>query len=254
MAAMTNKNVARAIHAIIVGGLALMSQGAAAQMNADDVIAVGPITAVSTGEQDFSVLGRVFHSESPVVFELGEYVAVHGLLKPDGSVIDVWVESLGAYVPGSDPVYEKGVVTEVRPFLGQLSIGGSRLDYTPALGNQSDVNLGLGTVIAVSGLQPSPTEPVLVDGLMASANRVRDSLMKGGGVQSSLMKGGGVRSSLMKGGGVQSSLMKGGGVRSSLMKGGGVQSSLMKGGGVRSSLMKGGGLTAKRFQGQPEPG
>jgi hypothetical protein len=194
---MLNKNIARALYAIIVAGLTAVSQGAAAQMSAGDVIAVGPVTSVSAGGRDFSVLSRAFRSEGPVAFDVGEFAAVHGLLKPDGEVSDVWVESMGTYVPGSDLVYEKGVVTEVRPFLGQLSIGGSRLDYTPGLGSQSDVNIGLGTVIAVSGLQPSPSEPVLVDGLMASADRVRDSLMKGGGVQSSLMKGGGVQSSLM---------------------------------------------------------
>ena len=222
---MINNTLARAIHMIIAGALSAAPIAAQAGTTADDIVAVGPVGAVSASRLDFSVLGRSFHTTSPIAFELGEYVAVHGLLQADGAVHDVWVESMGSYSPGSDPVYEKGVVTELRPFVGQLSIGGSRLDYTPALANQLDSVPALGDVVAVSGMQPSDGSAVLVDSLMASADRVRDSLMKGGGVQSSLMKGGGVESSLMKGGGVQSSLMKGGGVESSLMKGGGVAGS-----------------------------
>ena len=220
--AMRTNNVARSVQLLLAGSMAVASMSVRAEVTTDDVVAVGPVNAVSTAGFDFSVLGRSFHSTYPIAFAVGDYVAVHGLLKPDGSVADVWVETLGRYVPGSDAVYEKGMVTEVRPFIGQLSIGGSRLDYTPALANQVDAPLGLGSVVAVSGVQPVAGETVLVDNLMASADNVRDSLMKGGGVQSSLMKGGGVESSLMKGGGVESSLMKGGGVQSSLMKGGGV--------------------------------
>ncbi|MCC7461657.1 MAG: hypothetical protein IT480_04250 [Gammaproteobacteria bacterium] len=246
---MKNRAISHAVHLVIAGTLTLWSLGARAELGVDDVIALGPVTAVSANGVDFSVLGRAFHADSPVAFGVGEYVAVHGSLGTDGSVADIWVESMGNYVPGSDAVYQKGVVTEVRPFLAQMSIGGSLLDYTSVLANQPDVAPGLGSAVTVSGLQPVAGGPVLVDGLMASADRVRDSLMKGGGVQSSLMKGGGVQSSLMKGGGVQSSLMKGGGVQSSLMKGGGVQSSLMKGGGVQSSLMKGGGVQSSLMKG-----
>jgi hypothetical protein len=125
---MLNKNIARVLYAIIVAGLTAVSQGAAAQMSAGDVIAVGPVTSVSAGGRDFSVLSRAFRSEGPVAFDVGEFAAVHGLLKPDGEVSDVWVESMGTYVPGSDLVYEKGVVTEVSRSWA-LSIGGSRLDY-----------------------------------------------------------------------------------------------------------------------------
>jgi hypothetical protein len=245
----SNTSLRCAIRAIFAGSLVLAPFGVQAQPGVDDVVAVGPVSAVSAGGLDLSVLGRTFHAINGASFSIGDYVAVHGSLQSDGSVSDVWVESLGNYVPGSDVVYEKGVVTEIQPFLGTLSIGGSRLDYTPALSSQQESVPDLGAVVAVSGLQPSPDGAVLVDTLMASAERVRDSLMKGGGVESSLMKGGGVESSLMKGGGVQSSLMKGGGVESSLMKGGGVESSLMKGGGVESSLMKGGGVESSLMKG-----
>jgi hypothetical protein len=215
MAAMSKKKFWSAVRTLALGSLAIAPMGAQAQLGSDDVLAVGPISAVSASGSDFSVLGRAFHADDPVSFGIGDYVAVHGQLMPDGSISGVWVESMGRYVPGSDPVYEKGVITEMRPFLGQLSIGGSRLDYTPALSSQADSVPEVGSIVAVSGLQPNSNGFVLVDSLMASADRVRDSLMKGGGVQSSLMKGGGIESSLMKGGGVQSSLMKGGGIAGS---------------------------------------
>ena len=221
-----------ALKAVVAGALVLCSVDLPAQNVVNDVLALGPIESVNANGLDFSVLGREFHAQSTVAFVVGDYVAVHGSLETDGSTADVWVEYLGAYVPGSDAVYEKGVITEVRPFLGQFSISDSSLDYTPAMAGSASVDPSIGSVMTVSGLQPSSNGTILVDHLLASADAVRDSLMKGGGVQGSLMKGGGVESSLMKGGGVQGSLMKGGGVESSLMKGGGVRSSLIKGGGV----------------------
>ncbi|MCC7414142.1 MAG: hypothetical protein IT495_21170, partial [Gammaproteobacteria bacterium] len=239
---MIKTKLVRAIHTIVFGAFSLAPLSAGAESFADDVVAVGPVSTVSAGGQEFSVLGRSFHAKSPIAFVAGDYVAVHGVLQADGTVEDVWIEAMGRYVPGSDAVYQKGVVTEVRPFVGQFSIGGSRLDYIPVLATQPNAAPSLGAVVAISGIQPAADSVVLVDGLMAAADQVRDSLMKGGGAQSALMKGGGVQSSLMKGGGVQSALMKGGGVQSSLMKGGGVQSALMKGGGVHSSLMKGVGV------------
>lgn len=205
------KTLKSSVRAFILVGLALGPITVTAQDGLDDVLAVGPVDSVAAGGLDFSVLGRAFHAESPVAFTAGEYVAVHGSLGPDGAATEVWVESFGTYVPGSDAVYAKGIVTELRPFLGQLSIGGSRFDYTPAMASTSGLGLSLGSVITVSGMQPASDGTVLVDNLMASADRVRDSLMKGGGVESALMKGGGVGSALMKGGGLQSSLMKGGG-------------------------------------------
>jgi hypothetical protein len=244
-----NSKIKDAVRLLISAGLLLTSVEALAQTAQDDVLAVGPVESVAANQVEFSVLGRTFHAGSAVGVAVGDYVAVHGSLEPDGSTTDVWVESLGHYVPGSDAVYEKGVVTEIRPFLGQLNIGGSRIDYTPAMSSESGVEPAIGVVITLAGVQPSSNGVVLVDGLMAAADRVRDSLMKGGGVEATLMKGGGVDSSLMKGGGLQSSLMKGGGVESSLMKGGGLQSSLMKGGGVESSLMKGGGLQSSLMKG-----
>ncbi|MCC6613029.1 MAG: hypothetical protein IT320_06090, partial [Anaerolineae bacterium] len=245
----TNYKIRGAIHLFTCAGLLLAPAEIMAQTTQDDVLAVGPVESVAANRIEFSVLGRTFHSDSTVGVAVGDYVAVHGSLQADGSTTEVWVESLGGYVPGSDAVYEKGVVTEVRPFLGQLSIGGSRIDYTPAMSSGSGVTPILGAVVALAGVQPSSNGVVLVDGLMAAADRVRDSLMKGGGVQSTLMKGGGLQTSLMKGGGVESSLMKGGGLQTSLMKGGGVECSLMKGGGLQTSLMKGGGFESSLMKG-----
>jgi hypothetical protein len=92
-------------------------------------------------------------------------------MKRDGSISDTWVELLGTYVAGSDLVYEKGVITEIKPFLGQLTIGGSRVDYTASMYAANGVGPALGDVVAVSGIQPSSQSPLLVNSLMASADR-----------------------------------------------------------------------------------
>ena len=170
----------------------------------DDVIAVGPVDSVSASGREFMVLGRVFRSADMITLSAGEYVAVHGEMKRDGSISDTWVELLGIYVAGSDLVYEKGVITEIKPFLGQLTIGGSRVGYTASMYTANGAGPALGDVVAVSGIQPSSQSPLLVNSLMASADRARDALLQGGGVRSASIQGSGVQSASIQGSGFRS--------------------------------------------------
>jgi len=226
---------------------------------ADDVVAIGPVDSVSAGGNEFAVLGRKFDGGSFSALSPGDYVAVHAMTNPDGSLSDVWAEVLGEYVAGSDLVYEKGVVTELKPFLGQLSIGGSKVDYTASLYAGDAPEARLGGVVAVSGIQPAMHAPVIVDNLMASADRVRDSLlqsggvravsMQGSGVQSASVQGSGIRGASMQGSGVQAASMQGSGIRGASMQGSGVQSASMQGSGIRGASMQGSGVQAASMQG-----
>jgi hypothetical protein len=180
------------------------------------------------------VLGRVFHTADQITLSSGDYVAVHAEMKRDGSPADAWIEVLGTYVPGSDLVYEKGVVTEIKPFLGHLSIGGSRVDYTASMYAPSGAGPALGDVVAVSGIQPTSQSPVLVDSLMASADRARDAVLRGGGVRTSSIQGSGVQSASIQGSGVQSASIQGSGFRSASIQGSGVQSASIQGSGIAS--------------------
>jgi hypothetical protein len=246
----TNPVIDALVRAVLAAGLVLGSAAAIAEDGVDDVIAMGAIDSITAGGSEFSVLGRSYHVDGGLGVSVGDYVAVHGSLQNDGTINDIWVESLGSYVPGADTVYAKGVVTEAQPFLGTFSINGLSYDYTAAADFSGAAAPKLGDVMAVSGTQPAPSGAVLVENLTASAGgALQAAYIKGGGVKSAYIKGGGVQSSYIKGGGVQSAYIKGGGVQSSYIKGGGVQSAYIKGGGVQSAYIKGGGVQSAYIKG-----
>ena len=120
---------------------------------AGDVVAVGPLELAEA--TSVTVLGRPYRVDDTSGLAAGDKVVVHGSLQPDGSVTDAWVESLGTYSAGADPVFETGVVTGVNESFGRLSIGDSKVDYTAAL---SEPGLGapaVGQMVAITGIQPS---------------------------------------------------------------------------------------------------
>jgi hypothetical protein len=215
----------------------------------DDVVAIGPVDSVSANGREFTVLGRVFHSADMIALSAGDYVAVHGEMKRDGSISDTWVELLGAYVAGSDLVYEKGAITEIKPFLGHLSIGGSRIDYTASMYAANGAGPALGDVVAVSGIQPSLRSPLLVDNLMASADRARDASLQGGGVRSASIQGSGVQSASIQGSGFRSASIQGSGVQSASIQGSGFRSASIQGSGVQSASIQGSGFRSASIQG-----
>jgi hypothetical protein len=124
-----------------------------------DVIAVGPLEFVDANS--VTVLGRSYHVDDTAALESGRKVAVHGDLQADGSVSNAWVESMGAYVAGSDLVYETGVVTSVNDTFGNLSIGDSKVDYTEAMSEPGASAPTKGDIVAVTGIQPEAGGVVL---------------------------------------------------------------------------------------------
>ena len=133
--------------------MGLMSAANAESANgAADVVAVGPLENVEA--TSVTVLGRSFHVDDTTGLEMGGKVAVHGTLQPDGSVTNAWAEPMGAYVAGSDGVFETGVVTSVNEVFGRLSIGDSEIDYTAALSEPGAAAPGKGDLVAVTGIQP----------------------------------------------------------------------------------------------------
>jgi hypothetical protein len=225
----------------------------------DDVIAIGPLASVSASGREVTVLGRTFHTRDSVAIATGEYVAVHADLKRDGTLSDAWIEVLGAYVPGSDLVYEKGIVSDVRPFLGQMSIGTSRIDYTPSMYGAAGVSPAVGEIVAVSGVQPQGGSSVLVDSLSAAADLAKNAVLRSGvygaasiqgsGVNSASIQGSGFRSASIQGSGVNSASIQGSGFRSASIQGSGVNSASIQGSGFRSASIQGSGVNSASIQG-----
>ena len=138
------------------GIAALLMVGLGCAANAEivgDVVAVGPLDLAEA--TSVTVLGRSYRIADTTGLVAGEKVAVHGSLQPDGSVTDAWVEALGTYSAGADPVFETGVVTGVNESFGRLSIGDSKVDYTAALSESGATAPAVGEIVAVTGIQPT---------------------------------------------------------------------------------------------------
>jgi hypothetical protein len=254
------KKIAIAAACAVVSG---MSYGATSSdpygETTSDVIAVGPVSTVSGNGHEVTVLGRTFHTRDVVALSSGDYVAIHAELSNDGSISGAWVEYLGTYVAGSNLVYERGVVTEIKPFLGQMSIGASKIDYTPSLYSSTGSGPAIGQLVAVSGVQPVDNSTVLVDSLMGAADVARNAVLSGGGtavasiqgsgVQSASIQGSGFRSASIQGSGVQSASIQGSGFRSASIQGSGVQSASIQGSGFRSASIQGSGVRSASIQG-----
>jgi hypothetical protein len=254
-----NRVIATAVFACVGASSYAAGSYSASRDASDDVVAIGPVDAISASQRELTVLGRQFHTSDDVAVSSGDYVAVHAELNLDGSYTDAWVEVIGSYAAGSDLVYEKGVVTEVKPFLGQMSIGGSRVDYTASMYASGNAGPTVGDVVSVSGVQPAAKATVIVDSLMAAAEIARNSLLNGGrfaaasiqgsGVQSASIQGSGFRSASIQGSGVQSASIQGSGFRSASIQGSGVQSASIQGSGFRSASIQGSGVQSASIQG-----
>src|ERR1700686_2962317 len=143
--------IRHSVSSLLVMGL-VSAANADSASGATDVVAVGPLEIVEA--TSVTVLGRSYHVDDATGLETGEKVAVHGSLQQDGSVTNAWAEPMGAYVAGSDRVFETGVVTSVNESFGRLSIGDSKIDYTAALSEPGAAIPAKGDLVAVTGIQP----------------------------------------------------------------------------------------------------
>jgi hypothetical protein len=157
---MTRKSLAAAVGLALLGAIAaspgVNGEGKSGQ---DDVIAIGPVEVIEAGQ--VTVLGRVYKTDDLGDATTGEKVAVHGVLLPDGSAKNVYLEHLGNYVAGSDQIFEAGVVTKASDALGTLSIGDSEVDYTATLASGASSAPAVGEMVAVLGTQPAPGGVIL---------------------------------------------------------------------------------------------
>jgi hypothetical protein len=142
-------SIAQGIASLLMVGLGCAANGEIV----GDVVAIGPLDLAEA--TSVTVLGRSYRIADTAGLVAGEKVAVHGSLQPDGSVTDAWVEALGAYSAGADPVFETGVVTGVNESFGRLSIGDSKVDYTAALSESGATAPAVGETVAVTGIQPA---------------------------------------------------------------------------------------------------
>jgi Ca2+-binding RTX toxin-like protein len=224
----------------------------------DDVVTVGPVELVESGH--LTVLGRIYETEDMAGLTAGDKVAVHGALQPDGSVKNVWIEPLGSYQAGADPVFETGIVTKVNDVFGRMSVGGSEVDYTAALAEPGASAPTVGEMVVVYGIQPEAggivlgatthAQPQAVTMAMGVAGARRASIQGGatamsiqGGAMAQSIQGGAMAQSIQ--GGAMAQSIQGGAMAQSIQ--GGAKAQSIQGGAKAQSIQ--GGAKAQSIQG-----
>jgi hypothetical protein len=156
-------------------GLAAFVLGLSGGVNADtpqsnDLLAIGPAELVDA--TSVTVLGNSYRINDTTGIQVGDKVAVHGVMQPGGSVVYATVEVLGTYTAGADTVFEKGVVTSVDSVDGTIAVSGSNVDYTAALAVSGTNTPQIGDVVAVTGIQPASNGVVLGDTTQANPTQI----------------------------------------------------------------------------------
>jgi len=199
--------------AIVTTLIALVSMHAVAE-NAKELLVSGPVDAVSA--DSVAVLGRSIATNDAYRVVVGQRVNVYGVLKEDGSIADAELESISAYVPGADPVYVRGVITQADASTGTAQVGGLSIDYTSLLSSTEFTAPQVGETVEISGTQPAGGGVVL-----ATETGVSVALSSGTGVGRALSSGTGVGRALSSGTGVGRALSSGTGVGRALSSGNG---------------------------------
>ena len=114
----------------------------------------GPLEKVDAALGTVTVFGRDFVTDRASELAQGEIVNVYGSLQKDGSITNPVVEPTAQFGSGGDPVYLKGLVTDVNDELGQVQVSGTIVDYTQQLANAEFTEPLIGQVLAVEGTQP----------------------------------------------------------------------------------------------------
>jgi hypothetical protein len=223
-----------------------------------ELLISGPVEKVDAALGTVTIFGREISTNKASQLAPGQIVDVYGSLKSDGSMADTEIDPTPQYGSGGDPVFIKGVVTDVNALLGQAQFGGTTVDYTAQLASAEFTSPSVGEVLAVDGTQPlvkgvilaSEIGPDVVPRVASVQSRGFASLSTRGGARSSQgIQGGGVGSQGIQGGGVGSQGIQGGGVGSQGIQGGGVGSQGIQGGGVGSQGIQGGGVGSQGIQG-----
>ena len=190
---MTNRTVAATIVTLVtsyVGG---------AFANERELLLSGPVDAIDTQANSVVVMGRIVETIDAYRVVVGQRINVYGTLEKDGSIGDALLESITTYVPGADPVYVKGVVTQSDSSTGVVQVGAVRVDYTSLLSLTGFAAPSVGDTVEFAGTQP------------ASGGVVLATISNGGGFRSAISNGGGIDRQISNGGGIDRQISNGGG-------------------------------------------
>jgi len=137
-------------------------------MNESDLLVVGAVEKIDLTLGYALVAGqRVYIAKDTVLLENdgaissgrdalqllqeGDFVSVNGLMDMPAASVRRLSES---YIPGATSIFVKGQVSLVDESLGVATVGGLKIDVTPAMGSTEYEGVRAGEVIEAIGIQP----------------------------------------------------------------------------------------------------
>jgi hypothetical protein len=198
------------------------------------LLLAGPVESISEKNSTAVVLGQKLLVELPEGVVVGDSVSVYGKLRADGTLAVSKVTNQGIYVAGASHVVLTALVQHVQASVGRAEVGGLDVDLTSIATTDGSTLVVSGSIVQVSGTQPSSHGLVLADAII------------GGGLSSNAIIGGGKPNAII-GGGLSSNAIIGGGKPDAII-GGGLSSNAIIGGGKPSAII-GGGLSSNAIIG-----
>jgi hypothetical protein len=200
------------------------------------LLLVGPVESISEKNGTAVVLGQKLSVALPESVVVGDSVSVYGKMRDDGTLAISKVTNQGIYVPGATHVVLTALVQQVHASVGRAKVGGLDVDLTSIGTTSASTSVVSGTVVQISGTQPSTHGVVLADAIVGGG--FSSNAIVGGGLNA--IVGGGSQSDAIVGGGLNA--IVGGGSKPNAIVGGGLNA--IVGGGSKPNAIVGGGLNA----------
>ena len=144
--------------------------GGAKSAGASQLILTGPVEAIKEREGIVVVLGQKLPLRALGRVEIGQTVSVFGTANSDGSLVISQVQAGSSYVPGATAVVLTAIVQKINAALGRATVGGLNVDITSLNVIDPTQALAVGTVVQVSGTQPSSGGLILAQGISGGAS------------------------------------------------------------------------------------
>ncbi len=100
------------------------------------------------------------------VLQEGDFVSVNGLMDWPAASIRRLSES---YVPGASSIFVRGRVSEMDDTIGVATVGGLKIDVTPAMGSAAYIGVRAGDLIEAIGIRPEMHGSLIAASIRPSA-------------------------------------------------------------------------------------
>jgi len=212
-----------------------------------ELLISGPVEKVDAALGTVTIFGRAISTDKAAEVAPGEVINVYGTLQEDGSISSAVVEPTSLYGSGGDPVYLKGLVSDVDAARAQVKIGDTAVDYTQELAGAEFNPPAVGQVIEVQATQPLVKGVLLASAM--GANVVSKFLIPGRAVSALSTQGSGVGRLSTQGSGIGRLSTQGSGIGSLSTQGSGIGSLSTQGSGIGSLSTQGSGIGSLSTQG-----